>query len=61
MESFRARRGYTIIELLTVTAVISMLIALLFPALQSARSSARRVLFLRLTTVRTPASPTEAK
>lgn len=42
-ESFRVRSGYTIIELLVVTAVISMLIALLLPALQSARGSARRV------------------
>lgn len=42
-EPIRTRRGYTIIELLVVTAVISMLIALLLPALQSARGSARRV------------------
>lgn len=34
-------RGFTIIELLVVSAVISLLIALLLPAVQSARESAR--------------------
>ena len=42
-ETFRRRRGYTIIELLVVTAVIGILIALALPAVQSARNSARQL------------------
>ena len=37
------RRGFTIIELLIVIAILSVLVALITPAVQSARASARRV------------------